>query len=77
MDLIENDPLNICNSRAVIVQHLLQNLSSHDQARCVFVKLHIACKHTHIPELELKVSIFLVRERLNRGGVDGLGHMTA
>ena len=58
---------------AHLVQHTPQDLSRHDQARRLGVDLHIAGQDADRGGRErvLEVAELLVRERLDRRGVDG------
>ena len=51
VNFVENDPLDVSNTRRIIVKHLLQDFSCHNQARCILVELDITSKHAHIAKL--------------------------
>lgn len=77
MDFIEDNPFDVGDSWWVIVKHLLENLSGHDQAWRVFIKLNISCEHANITELELEVSVLLIRQWFDRRCVDRLSHVSS
>ena len=47
MDLIENDPLYVLDVVRVLIQHLLQDLSCHDDASCIGVQRDISSAYTN------------------------------
>ena len=73
--LVEDDELYVSNKVCTLVQHTPQNLSSHDQAVCLWVDLDIASKDANVcsAERRLEVAILLVRECFDGRGVDGAG----
>ena len=85
MNLIEYDPLNILKISRVIVKHLLQNLSSHNDACCICVQGNISSADTNyirlilmyltISELIFELSVLLIRQSLNWRSVDSFGHV--
>ena len=75
--LVKDDPLHILDVVAVVVQHGLEHLRGHNHAASVSIKGHIASKNTHIAEFQLEIAVLLVREGLDRRGIDCLGHVLA
>jgi hypothetical protein len=62
MHLVEDDPFDISDSGRVVVEHLLEDLGRHDQARGIIVQLNVACQHANVSKLELEVTVLLVRK---------------
>ena len=59
VNLVEYDPLDILEVGRVVVEHLLQDLSSHDHARCVGVERDISSANTNYQRLIMCLSYHL------------------
>src|SRR5438128_28023 len=70
MHLVEYDGSNIGNARARD-EHISQNLGCHDDYRRLSVQADVAGEQSNLVTVQTAVvTIFLVAERLDRGGVE-------
>lgn len=60
VNLVKNDPLNFSHDLTASVYHISQDLCCHDQTCGILINRYITCYETHIDELVLELSIFLV-----------------
>lgn len=70
MNFVKDDPRDLTHDFGSTVQHGSQNLCRHDQARGTGVDGNISCHQTNIAKLLQKLSVLLVRQGLDRTGVD-------
>ena len=70
MNFVENDPFQVSDDIASVVQHRPKNLGGHNQARGFLVDLYVARDEAHVLECRLEVAKFLIGERLNRRRVN-------
>jgi hypothetical protein len=73
MDFVENNKLHVTYQIRTLIQHAAQNLSRHDEATGLRVNLYVSGKNTDRCSAEglLKVAELLIRQRLDRRGIDG------
>ena len=62
--LVEDDPLQIPDNVAAVVQHGPENFGGHDETGGFLIDLHVPGDETDVLERRLKVTKFLIGKRL-------------
>ena len=70
VDLVEYDPAHLPHDLAAAVQHGPQDLCGHDEAGCARIDCDVTGHETNVGELLVELSVLLVAEGLDWGGVD-------
>ena len=70
MHLVEYHPTNFSHNFRSSVQHRSQNFRGHNQTRCCGIDRNITGHQANVTEILLKLSVFLIAERLDRACVD-------